>query len=260
MMRNLNAIATIATRDFTKLFRDRRRLVFSLIFPVVFIGILGTSFQSNLGESVPFNFLAYTFTGVIAQVLFQSTASGVISIVEDRENDFAQEMFIAPVSRYAIIFGKIVGETMVASVQGIVVIIAALALGVEMSLTQVLLLIPGMLVAALVGGSFGVLVMANLSDQRSANQIFPLILFPQYFLAGVFSPVRELPGVLLLLSRLAPLTYVVDFARNLFYWRTPEAEFTVLNPWYVNIGVMVFMFLLFLIIGTVLFVRNERNR
>jgi hypothetical protein len=36
-----------------------------------------------------------------------STAQGVISLIEDRENDFSQEIFVSPISRYAIVFGKI---------------------------------------------------------------------------------------------------------------------------------------------------------
>ena len=37
-----------------------------------------------------------------------------MSLIEDRENDFTQELFIAPISRYAIVFGKILGEALVA--------------------------------------------------------------------------------------------------------------------------------------------------
>jgi ABC-type transport system involved in multi-copper enzyme maturation permease subunit len=36
-----------------------------------------------------------------------STAQGVISLIEDRENDFSQEIFVSPISRYAIVFDKI---------------------------------------------------------------------------------------------------------------------------------------------------------
>lgn len=260
LSKEINAVFTIAYRDITKLLRDPQRLVFTFIFPVLFIGVLGNSLQSNVGESLPFNFLAFTFTGVIAQVVFQSTASGIVSLVADRENDFAQEMFIAPISRFSIVIGKILGETIVSSFQAIGVILFGILLGVEITGFQVLVLIPAILVSAFFGGAFGVLVMANLKDQKSVNQVFPLIFFPQLFLAGVFTPIRELPIALFVLSRVAPLTYAVDFTRNLFYFGTEEAEFVVLNPILVNIAVITIMFLVFLSIGTYLFVRNERNK
>ena len=74
-MKNINAITAIAFRDITKLFRDKTRILANFVFPVIFIGVLGGSLQSNLQESLPYNFLTFVFTGVIAQTLIQSTAS-----------------------------------------------------------------------------------------------------------------------------------------------------------------------------------------
>ncbi len=260
MRKEINAIITIGFRDFIKLLRDKQRLVFTFIFPVLFIGVLGNSLQSNVGEGLPFNFLTFTFTGVIAQVIFQSTASGIVSLVADRENDFAQEMFISPISRYSIVIGKIIGETLVSFFQGFGVIIFGAILGVEFGLPQVALLIPAMIVSAIFGGAFGVLVMANLNDQKSVNQVFPLVFFPQLFLAGVFTPIKDLPAVLLVLSRIAPMTYAVDFTRHLFYLGSPEREFVTINPILVDVAVISVMFILFLTLGTFFFVRNERNK
>src|SRR5579859_8226048 len=83
--RNLNAVAMISARDLIKLLRDRTRIGASFIFPFVFIGILGGSLDANLSKDVGYNFLVFVFTGVIGQTLFQSTASGIISLVEDRQ-------------------------------------------------------------------------------------------------------------------------------------------------------------------------------
>ncbi|HEX6351230.1 MAG TPA: ABC transporter permease, partial [Candidatus Dormibacteraeota bacterium] len=98
-MKELHAVLAIASRDVLKLMRDRARLVFSFIFPIIFIGLMGGTLQANLGRAAGFNFIGFIFTGVLAMTLFQSTAQGLISLLEDRENDFAQEMFVAPVSR-----------------------------------------------------------------------------------------------------------------------------------------------------------------
>ena len=184
-MNELNAILTIALRDFTKLLRDRFRLVISFIFPIIFIGALGTSLQSNIGQFIAFNYLTFTFTGVLAQTLFQSTASGIISLIQDRESDFSQEMFVSPISRYSIIFGKILGESLVSLVQAIGVVLFGLFMGlffpIAITTGQLLLCTPAIIAACLLGGAFGVLVMAALGNQRSANQLFPFVIFPQFF-------------------------------------------------------------------------------
>lgn len=259
-MRELNAVLTIAARDFTKLLRDRPRILISLIFPVIFIGALGKGFQSNLGAAAGFDFLTFIFTGVFAQTLFQSTASGIISLVQDRENDFSQEIFVSPISRYTIIIGKIIGETLVSYIQVIGVIIIGLILGVHISPVQLLGLIIAGLVGCMLGGAFGTLVLANLGNQRSANQVFPFLMFPQFFLGGVFTPIKNLPPILWGLSRISPMTYAVDFVRSVFYVGSKEYERVVLYGPVIDLLIISAMFVVMLSIGTFLFVRNERNR
>lgn len=256
----LRALWGIAFRDLTKLLRDRPRILASLIFPIVFIGALGGSLQSNWGEQTGYNLLTFIFTGVFGQTMFQSTASGLISLVEDRANDFSQELFIAPVSRYTILIGKILGETLVSSVQGLAIVAFGLMIGVPISFQQFVSWIPVALVAAFLGGSFGVIVMANLSSERSANQIFPFLLFPQFFLAGVFSPIKELPIVLWILSRIAPMTYAVDLGRGIYYAGSPEYNEVVLHHPLTNLAIIAGFFVVFISIGTYFFVKNEKNR
>src|SRR5581483_1471407 len=257
---NLNAIAAIAYRDFLKLLRDPGRMLSTFVFPLIFIGVLGGSLQANIGANAGYNFLVFTFTGVLAQTVFQSATLGVISLIEDRENDFSQEIFVSPISRYSIIFGKILGESLVALTQGFGIVLFGLIIGVSISLGQLLALLPVALVACLLGGSFGVLILANLSSRRLATQVFPFIMLPQFFLAGVFNPIKVLPPYLEILSLLSPMRYAIDMARGVFYAGQPDYDKVVLQPPLVNLVVMASMFAVFLVAGTFLFVRRERNR
>jgi ABC-2 type transport system permease protein len=260
MNRQLNAIFTIAYRDFVKFLRDRSRIIATFIFPFIFIAVLGGSLQSNLGKQLGYDFLLFTFIGVLAQTLFQSTAAGIISLVEDRENDFSQEMFVSPISRYSIILGKILGESLVSITQVIGIVFMGIVIGVHFDPQSLFALAPFVLVICAFGGAFGVLVLANLSSQRAANQVFPFLILPQFFLAGIFNPIKELPFYLLILSRIAPLTYAVDFMRAVYYWGKPEYSKVVLFNPVLDFAVMTGMFVVFLLLGTFLFVRNERNR
>jgi ABC-2 type transport system permease protein len=260
LMSEFGPVLAIAQRDLMKLLRDRPRLVTTLIFPLLLIGVLGGSLQSNLGRHVGFNFLAFTFTGVLGMTLFQSTAQGVISLINDRENDFSQEMFVSPISRYSIVFGKILGESLVALPQGLAIVVFALVVGIRANALQLLGLAVVAIIVCLLGGAFGVLVLSNFHGQEVAAQIFTFVMLPQYFLAGIFNPINVLPPYLEVLSRISPMRYGVDLARAAFYAGRSEAPRVVLDSPLLDLAVIVAMFAIFLAIGTVLFVRNERNR
>jgi len=259
-MRNLNAIVAIAFRDITKLFRDKTRILANFVFPVIFIGVLGGSLQSNLQESLPYNFLTFVFTGVIAQTLFQSTASGIISLVEDRQNDFAQELFVSPIPRHSILIGKIFGETIVSFIQVSMVILFGVIIGVPLVFPALMRVLPFFPVVAFMGGAFGVLVMSTLTNQKTASQIFPFLIFPQFFLAGVFNPIKILPTPILIASRAMPMTYAVDLVRSIYYAGSSEREFVVLFNTQTNLSVVLGLFLVFLTLGTYLFVKNEKDK
>lgn len=259
-MNKINAIATIASRDYIKFLRDKTRILATFIFPFLFVGILGSSLQSNLADEAGYSFMEFIFTGVLGQTLFQSTAAGIISLIEDRKNDFSQELFVSPVSRYTIIVGKIVGETTVSLTQGIGVILFGLIIGVSFSFTQIVSIFPFLLIASFLGGAFGVLVLSNLGSERSANQIFPFVIFPQFFLAGVFSPIKELPVFLDILSKISPMRYAVDLVRGIYYQGSPAYDKVVLASPFTNMVIIAIISTIFLISGTYLFVTNERNR
>ena len=69
----------------------------------------------------------------------------------------------------------------------------ALLLGISVSPLTLLVLLPTVLAMEIYGGAFGILVLSNISNQRTANQIFPFVMLPQFFLAGVFNPIHDLP-------------------------------------------------------------------
>ncbi len=115
----LSGLAIIAQRDVIKLLRDRPRLAVNLALPILLIGGLGSILQPTVGRVTGLDAVTLAFTGVLAASLFQSAAAGMISIIEDRENDFSRELFVTPVARLTLVAGKVAGETLVAFCQGI---------------------------------------------------------------------------------------------------------------------------------------------
>ena len=256
-MSELSAVLTLAHRDLVKLLRDRTRIVADFSFPLVFLGILGPTLQAGFGTVNGVNLMPFLFTGVVAQTVWQSSALGVISLLADREQDFSQEIFVSPISRYTIVFGKILGESLVAMPQAIAIVLFGMLLGVPFTAAQLGGVAVTVVVIALFGGAFGVFVLSRLDSQRQANQIFPFVMLPQFFLAGVFNPITNLPLPLDILSKIAPMRYAVDLVRDLYYAGTPNVAAASLPT---NLTVIGVEFAIFMVIGTAGFVRAERNR
>ncbi len=246
-MRELNVVMALAGRDLLKFFRDPGRMVAAVIFPFAMIFLLGGTLQLNLGKAAGFNFIGFT-------------AQGLTSLMDDRQNDFAQEMFVSPVSRYSIVVGKILGETTVAIMQVLPMVIFAAVLRVPLTATALLLLVPVALLSCFMGGAFGLLLLNTMSDSRASNQIFNFVFLPQYFLAGLISPINNLPWYLEFASLASPMRYVIDLARGVVFAGSADYKRVVLLSPVTNVAVLALLFAVFMIVGTTLFVRRETNR
>jgi len=231
-----------------------------VIFPVIFIGILGGSISQNLSGALPYAYLPFMLIGMIANTMYQGTITGVTNLVEERENDFTAELFVAPISRYAVLLGKLIGSGIAAlvSLVGIVAMIFIMQIPMNAGdLLRVFALTP---LLGLAGGALGVFFIGITQDPKVVAVGVPLLIFPQMFLSGALIPVSASAGLLGVLAKIIPMTYSIDLARNIFYWGKPEYSAAVLHPWTLDLAVTVGFFLFFTIVGTFLFVRADRNR
>jgi ABC-2 type transport system permease protein len=258
--REANATFAIAWREVLRAVKSPLSLAFTVIFPVLFIGILGGSISQNMGAALSFAYLPYMLIGMIANTMYQGTITGVTNLVEERENDFTAELFVAPISRYAVLLGKLIGSGIAAlfSLVGIIAMIFVMQIPMDAGdLLRVIALTP---VLALAGGALGVFFIGLTQDPKVVAIGVPLLIFPQLFLSGALIPVSNSTGILGLLAKVIPMTYSIDLARNIFYWGKPEYAAAVLHAPWLDLAVTVGFFLVFTIVGTILFVRADRNR
>src|SRR5207253_9023031 len=157
-------------------------------------------------------------------------------------------------------FGRILGETMVAIAQVLPFVLFAAVLRVPLTLTALGLLVPVALLSCFMGGAFGLLLLNTMSDSRASNQIFNFVFLPQYFLAGLISPINILPWYLEALSLISPMRYVIDLTRGVVFNGSAEYSRVVLASPMTNVAVLALMFMVFMVTGTALFVRRETNR
>jgi ABC-2 type transport system permease protein len=262
LQKDLNAVVVIAAREVLRFFKDwKNSLAFSLLFPVLFLGILGGVIAQNLGGGLGYNYLQFALLGMVTATISMNTMMSVTSLVEDRENDFTQEIFVAPISRYSIILGKIVGGSITSILQLFAFVIIAPIMGISIGLSAIgwiLVLAPLICIS---GGTLGVLVASIFSSSpKTADRGVMLFVFAQMFLSGAFIPINKSSGVLSVLSHAMPLTYMVDLLRGLVYQGTPfYSQIVMYNP-LLDLAIVAAISIASFVIGTFLFVRSERNR
>ena len=258
--RELNAVFAIAWREVLRAIKSPISLAITIVFPIIFMGILGGSISQNLGAGLQFAYLPFMLIGMIANTLYQGTITGMTNLVEERENDFTAELFVAPISRYTVLVGKMLGSAMAAmiSLVGVLAMIVIMQIPMDPGdLLRVLALSP---ILAVAGGALGILFIGFVQDPKVVGLGVVLLVFPQMFLSGALIPSTDSTGLLGILSKLMPMTYSIDLARNIFYAGKPEYAFAVLHPFWLDLAITAVVCVAFTVVGTVMFVRRDRNR
>lgn len=234
LRQDARAAAIVWRRELLRFKADRLRMVSSLIQPVLFLLVLGTGLSSLASQGMPpgVSFKTFIYPGVLAMsVLFTSMFSAG-SIVWDREFGFLREMLVAPVSRSAIVVGKCLGGATVATIQGIVILILAGLAGVPYDPAMFLVLIGELLLLSFTLTAFGVMMAARISQMQAFMALTQMLVMPLFFLSGALYPLNRLPAWLTVLTRIDPLTYIVDPMRSAVFSRLdlPPRAVSVLSP------------------------------
>ena len=216
LRQDLRAAGIVWRREWIRFRTDRLRAVTSLIQPVLFLFVLGTGLGSLAGHGLPdgINFRTFIYPGVVAMgVLFTSIFSAG-SIVWDREFGFLREMLVAPVNRAAIVVGKCAGGATVATFQGIIVLALAGLAGVPYNPILIITLIGELLLLSFTLTAFGVMMAARIKQFQAFMALTQMLVMPLFFLSGALYPLSGLPAWLTVLTRIDPLTYIVDPMRR----------------------------------------------
>ena len=254
-------VMALAQRDLLKFLRDKPRIIATFIFPVIFLGVFGVTLNAGIGKmSLGYSYINYVFSGIILQTLFQSSFSGIVSLIVDREEDFAMSIFVSPVSRFSIVLGKIIGEGLVSVTQLVGIVIFGYMVGVTLPISNIIFSLPFLLVATFVGGSFGIFISSRINSAENARRIFPFLTFPMIFLSGAFTPVNNLPLVLNVLKVINPLFYGVDLFRSFLFRGLAEKSFVVVNNPIFDIVIFLGLGVLFFVFGTYFFANKEGNK
>jgi daunorubicin resistance ABC transporter membrane protein len=213
---DLRAVSIVWRRELIRFRRDKLRAITSLIQPLLFLLVLGTGLSSLAKGGMPsgVSFKTFIFPGVLAMSVLFTAIFSAASIVWDREFGFLREMLVAPVSRSAIVIGKIMGGATIATFQGIVMLALAGLADVPYNPVLMLTLVGELLLLAFTLTAFGVMMAARITQFQAFMALTQMLVMPLFFLSGALYPLTGLPGWLSVLTRIDPLTYVVGPMRH----------------------------------------------
>src|ERR1051325_1706146 len=118
---------SLCHRELVRFLRQRHRIVGALATPIVFWLLIGAGMNRSFKSDVPGgeNYLHYFFPGTVLMILLFTPFVSTIRVIEDRRGGFLQGVLVAPVSRMAIVMGKVLGGTTLAFGQGIIFLVLA---------------------------------------------------------------------------------------------------------------------------------------
>jgi ABC-2 type transport system permease protein len=219
-MATLRAIYIIWYRDILRFWRDRWRLVASLAQPLLFLVVFGSGLSSSLGGASAFgtkgglSYIQFMYPGIIGMAILFTAIFGAMSIVWDREFGFLKEVLVAPIDRYAVAIGKALGSTTQAMFQGLILLVLAPLVGVTLTVSTVLAMIPLAAVLAFGLSAFGVALASTMKSMQGFQVVMNFLMMPMFFLSGALFPLNNLPGWMTVLTRLDPASYGIDPLRR----------------------------------------------
>ena len=213
---DLSALGMIWKRDLIRLGRDRATITGSLARPILWLLILGVGMGSTISQVGGVSYVEYLFPGIVALNLLFASFLSAISIIWDREFGFLKEMLVAPISRVSIAVGKTASGATVATLQGGIVLCFVPFVGASVSLQQVLLSVPLMLLISFGMTSLGLSIASRMSSFEGFGTIANFVIMPMFFISGAVFPLDQAPPWLKILSRANPMTYAVDLLRGVF--------------------------------------------
>jgi ABC-2 type transport system permease protein len=197
--------------------------------------------------------------GVIGMgLLFGSVFSGV-SIIFDRQFGFMKEMLVAPVSRTSLILGKIFGGATTATIQGIILLCVASAMGAFVLsfafVAGAFAAIGAMLLITAGFVGLGVAIGSTLNDFHAFQLLSTFIMWPMFMLSGVFFPIDVAPMPLQIAMFCDPMFYGVELLR----WCLLGTGTPILGPFglLISLGVVAAFDVLMILLGTYLFSRAQ---
>ena len=226
-MSELRGIYTLWRRETKRFTRERTRFVSSFVQPLLWLVIFGAGLGSALRSSMGLNYQEFIFPGIIGQTLLFTSMFMGVSVIWDRQFGFLKEIMVAPISRVSIFTGKMLGVSTDSMIQGMIVLMLGFVIGVHITFSMVIAVLPLMLLITLGVVCIGLTLASFMTSLESYGTIMTFVNLPMFLLSGALFPVNNLPSWLKAVVYINPLTYGVDAMRAVILGNTYVSPFTI---------------------------------
>jgi ABC-2 type transport system permease protein len=221
--------------EILRTWRNRRFLIFSLVFPLVLFFAIAGPHRNIRYEHVPF--ALYYMTGMIAWGTMVSVISSGARIAAERQAGWTRQLRITPLPTWSYFSAKIITGYMMAIFTIVVLFAAGSSIGVRLGASQWLemvgLLLVGLIPFAVMGIMFGHLLKVDSLGPAigGVTSLFAL-------LGGSYGALIT-TGFLLKIVKLVPSYWLVQASRSTVPgggW--PAEAWIVIAAWTVIFGVL----------------------
>jgi ABC-2 type transport system permease protein len=214
------SVSALWRREMVRFVRQRSRIVGAFASPLIFWLLLGFGVGSSFSpasQARTMGYQEYFFPGTVLMILLFTSIFSTISIIEDRKEGFLQAVLVAPVPRSALVFGKLLGGTSLALMQGILFMLLAPLVGIPMTRIPETLLMLTLVAFGLT--ALGYVIAWRMDSTQGFHAIMNLFLIPMWLLCGAVFPASGAPGWLRVVMGLNPITYGMSAVRWSIYGR-----------------------------------------
>jgi ABC-2 type transport system permease protein len=210
---------SVFLREMSLILRDPFSIIFSLVQPLVFLGLFGPLLAGSVdptalsGQSP----LQWFLPGVVVMIcLFGTSMTGSNLLYEISLGSYERTL-AAPIHRSSILVGRSLKELAPLVVQAAIIVAVSIPFGFVLYPVQV---VAGLLLLGVFGIGMGALSNALAIAARKSEWLFwavqQSLLFPLLILSGMMLPLEAGPQWMRVVSAFNPLTYIVNAERALF--------------------------------------------
>src|SRR5271170_1975224 len=216
-------------REVIRFYRQRARVVGVIASPLLFWIVIGSGFGTSFRSSGAGgqHYLEFFFPGALIMIVLFTAIFTMMSVIEDRKEGFLLSVLVAPVSRSVIVLGKVFGGATLATLQGLIFLVFAPALGIHFTLLSFALTILVIFLVSFSLTALGFIIAWPMDSTGGFHAVINLFLIPLWLLSGSMFPLSGASIWIRVLMRINPLTYGTDALRMLLYPGAVATNFTL---------------------------------
>jgi ABC-2 type transport system permease protein len=218
MATNLRVIAALGARSVKQTFRRPQLMAPIVVFPTLLLAIQvgGAGRGVDLPGFPPVDgFLDFILAGAMIQSTLLAGNSGGIALAVDIEMGFTDRLLAAPISRFAIVLGRLAGTAALGALAAIWFIAIGLVFGarIDEGVPGALMMIVFVVLSAIAFGGLGAAVALRTGRASVVQGLFPLV-FVILFLSSAFFPANLKLEPAATVARYNPLSFIVEGIRE----------------------------------------------